>query len=123
MFSLVLSSQDLGTIKGHITDREVNNEPLMMASVHLNGSGTVVQSNLHGNFEITDVTPGNYTLTVSFAGYDSKKIPVEVKENTISEVVTDLAAKTLDIDIAAMLSEKNNSSLDLFAKEEKEDKE
>lgn len=119
----MLSSQDLGTIKGHIADREVNNEPLMMASVHIKGSSTVVQSNLHGNFEITDVTPGNYILTVSFAGYDSREIPVEVKENTVSDVVTDLAAKKLDIDIAALLSEKNNSSLDLFAKEEKEDKE
>ena len=95
----------------------------MMASVHLNGSGRVVQSNLHGNFEITDVKPGNYILTVSFAGYDSREIPVEVKSNEVSDVVTDLAAKTLDIEIAALVSEKNNSRLDVFAKEEKEDRE
>lgn len=123
LFTVVLSSQDLGAIKGHIIDREVNNEPMMMASVHLEGSGTIVQSNLHGNFEIAGVTPGNYILTISFAGYDSKEIPVEVKSNEVSEVVTGLAAKTLDIDIAALLSEKNNSSQDVFAKEEKEDKE
>ncbi|MBT8186016.1 MAG: carboxypeptidase-like regulatory domain-containing protein [Eudoraea sp.] len=123
LFSLALSSQDLGTIKGHITDREVNYEPLMMASIHLEGSGKIVQSNLHGNFEIAGVTPGNYILTISFAGYDSKEIRVEVNSNEVSEVVTDLAAKTLDIDIASLLSEKNDSSQLLFANEEKEDKE
>ena len=118
-----LSSQGLGTIKGHITDREVNNEPLIMASIRLKGSGTIVQSNLHGNFEIANVTSGNYILTISFAGYDGKEIPVEVKSDEVSEVVTELAAKTLDIDIASLLSEKNNSRQDLFAKEDKEDKE
>ena len=59
----------------------MNNEPMMMANIAIKGKGSYVQSNLHGNFEIKDVTPGKYIITVSFSGYDSQEIPVEVLEN------------------------------------------
>ena len=103
--STALSSQDLGMIKGHVTDSEMDNAPMMMASITLKGSGSNRQTNLHGNFEIEDVLPGDYILTVSFSGYDSKEIPVEVKTNKVTEVTASLAAKTLDPDLAFLLSE------------------
>ena len=110
LLSLPLLAQNGGTIKGQITDQGMHNEPMMMASVAIKGSDTRVESNLHGNFEINDISPGNYTLTISFSGYDSKEIPVTVQSDKTSQIEAALMPKTLDVDMAALLSERTNAT-------------
>lgn len=105
LFTGAMFSQETGGIRGHITDQDSFGEPLLYAEVVLKDQGKKTQANLHGNFEIHDVAPGNYTLMVSYLGYETEEIPLEVKENEITEIHTSLATKTLDMDLMALLAE------------------
>ncbi len=118
----LMFSQEYGIIKGQITDQELNDEPLLYADITIKGTKTTVQTNLHGNFFITDVAPGNYTLAISYPGYGTADVPIEVKVNEATIVQTSLAAKTMSLEELTLVSEKSgfSSGGSLLAKEEKD---
>ncbi|WP_350285856.1 TonB-dependent receptor [uncultured Croceitalea sp.] len=47
-------------------------EPIIGASVFLEGTEKGAQTDFDGNYTITDVTPGSYNLVVSYLGYESQ---------------------------------------------------
>lgn len=106
-------AQGSGSIRGKILDNEMFNEPLLMATVSLKNTQWKDQTNFNGNFEITDVEPGNYTLEISFLGYESREVAVEVKENHQLEILESLNAKTLSMPVLAEGSEKMTSDRSL----------
>lgn len=114
IFSLLITavsySQGSGSIQGRITDREMNNDPLMYASISLKGGSLLVQSNLHGNFEITDIAPGKYTLAVGYLGYESIELPVVVKINEVTVIEAGLEAKTLNLELASLTGDMEDRS-------------
>jgi len=97
-FSAFSFAQEQGSIRGIILDQEMNNEPLLFANVQLKGSDATKQANLFGNFEINDIEPGKYTLEISFAGYETKEVSVEVLANNVTEIQETLSAITFDFD-------------------------
>ncbi len=96
--SFLLFSQEQGTIAGTILDQEVFNEPLIYAEVHLKDTAKRVQTNFHGNFELTGIAPGTYTLVIDYLGYESMELAVTVKEDEVIHFTKSLAAKQLSID-------------------------
>lgn len=86
-----------GSVSGTIKDLEMDGEPLMYASIELENTSWQTQSNLHGNFEVNGVAKGNYILAVSFPGYETLKIPVEIEKNDVVEIHVGLSAKSLDV--------------------------
>src|SRR3984893_4195151 len=56
-----------GTISGHVMDP--NQDPLVGARVELQPSGQSAVSDAQGQFKISDLTAGKYTLTVSYVGF------------------------------------------------------
>ncbi len=97
LFSSLLIGQESGVLKGTILDEEVNNEPLMFANVLLKDTDIVVETNLHGNFEIDGIVPGSYTLLISYPGYEDREVAVEVNENKVSYIQKGLRAKRITI--------------------------
>ena len=96
-FSVFLNyAQDNASIKGNIIDLEVNNEPLIFADIYLENTNISTQTNFHGNFELNNVNPGNYTLVVRYLGYDTRFIPISLKERERIEINTGLSAKRPD---------------------------
>ena len=93
-----LFAQQSGIIKGTIVDEEMNGQPMQMANVELKGTSYNVQSNFFGDFEINNIEPGNYEMLISFAGYETVSIPLEVKADGITEIHQSLVAETLNID-------------------------
>src|SRR6202171_1263308 len=75
-FSL-LGQERKGAISGHVTD--VNHNALSGARVELQPNGYVVVSDAEGAFSIANITPGKYTLAVSYVGFKpfSKEITVD----------------------------------------------
>jgi TonB-dependent receptor len=65
-----------GTISGHVTD--VNHDALAGARVEVQPNGYVVTTDVQGAFTISDLTPGKYTLAVSYVGFKpfSKEVTV-----------------------------------------------
>src|ERR1700732_1431994 len=56
-----------GTISGHVMDP--NQDPLVGARVELQPSGQSAVSDAQGQFKISDLAPGKYTLAVSYVGF------------------------------------------------------
>lgn len=75
-------SQNKGTISGVILDKDLNNEPLSFANVTLKGTTTGTSTDAEGKFTV-EVAAGNYTVVISFLGYETIEIPCIVKENEI----------------------------------------
>lgn len=60
-----------------VTDKG-NREAIIMATVQLQPSGAVAVTNMDGHAVIKNVEPGNYTLTVSYVGYEPLQVNVKV---------------------------------------------
>lgn len=77
-FPFLLEAQT-GLIKGKITDA-INNEPIPFATVVLLNSNAGSSSDVNGFYEITGLSPGIYSIQVSYIGY-KKKVVYEIQVN------------------------------------------
>ncbi|MFA4868526.1 MAG: carboxypeptidase-like regulatory domain-containing protein [Pedobacter sp.] len=83
LFSVIsfnVFSQSSSIISGYIKD---GNETIAGATVIVKGSQIGATSNEQGYYELVDVKPGVYTLTVSYLGYlkESKTITLNINQN------------------------------------------
>ncbi|MBX2946722.1 MAG: TonB-dependent receptor [Cyclobacteriaceae bacterium] len=89
MLALVICSSYIGysqssagfIVTGRIID-EQSKEPLPGATVIVQGTNLGSSSDLNGYFSISNVKPGKNVLQVSFIGYTTKDVSVEVSGNT-----------------------------------------
>ncbi len=75
-----------GTLKGRVTDAETS-DALPGASVVVRGTSIGSATDLDGNYVIHNVPAGQQTIVVSYVGYVSKTVEVNVVEN--EETVAD----------------------------------
>ncbi len=95
-------AQDNGSISGKILDLELDNEPMLFANVHLKGDTKTTLTNFHGNFEFKNISTGEHTLIVSYAGYEKLEIPVLVKKDKVSQVKGGLSQIRIFVDDLAI---------------------
>ncbi len=103
-FLLVITAtaqRQTGTISGHAADRQ--GALLQGALVELQPQGMSVASNSHGEFSITDLAPGEYTVKVSYVGFNSFTTKVQVKAglDTRVQAVLEVAAHSEEITVVA----------------------
>lgn len=115
LFSTGLFSQNLGVVRGNVSDKTMNNEPLLLANIQIKGQEAVTQTNFNGNFEISNLTIGNYTLIISYLGYETIEVPVTINENEVSYIDANLNTLQFDLEEVvgidtASSEEKNRSS-------------
>jgi len=67
-------------IAGHITDAD-SKKPLVGATVYLDHTTMATPSIADGAFTLKNVPVGNYTLIISYVGYDPVAIPVSAKSS------------------------------------------
>lgn len=65
-------------IQGHVRDAQTG-DPLPGANVILVGTSLGSATDAGGKYLISNVPPGKYTLKVSYIGYDSKELSIELK--------------------------------------------
>ena len=85
-FSLSLYAQQ-GSIRGKIINQSTN-EPVIGALVQIPLTSFGAVSDVNGNYIINEVPDGNYTLNISFLGYENLTKKVTVAEN--QELVVDV---------------------------------
>lgn len=88
-----------GTIYGVITDKATG-EPVQSAGVELSPVGLKTITGTEGQFEFSDLTPGNYTLLVTKAGYAdfaSNTIVVKPGQTAKGDVQIELLPPALKI--------------------------
>ncbi|MDO9552565.1 TonB-dependent receptor [Rhodonellum sp.] len=86
-FALGLQAQS-GSIRGVVSDA-ASGETIIGANVRLEGTSLGVATGLDGDFEITRVEPGSYTLVISFISYKSirfEDIQVVAEKATVLNV-------------------------------------
>ena len=74
-FALLTIGYGQGIISGTITDA---NEPLIGASVMLEGTTNGTITDIDGNFELSDVPEGEHEISVSYVGYGTKSMSLTV---------------------------------------------
>ena len=68
-----IEAQETGTIYGTVVDRQ-NGDPLMGATVFLEGTNWGTLCDLDGSFRLIDIPVGKYVLIESMIGYQKMSI-------------------------------------------------
>lgn len=72
-------------ITGHVVDAD-NGEHLPGCLVKISGSNLAAMTDASGHYVFRDLTPGKYTLEVSFLGYTSQRKTTEISPNQTVEL-------------------------------------
>lgn len=86
-----------GEVSGVILDKEYNNQPLPFADVYIKGTTQGASTDFDGKFTISNVPTGTKTLVITFIGYESKEIDINIvagRTTTVNESLS--AGETLE---------------------------
>ena len=78
LITQIIAAQDKGTVKGLLTDKETNNDPLPFANVFIKNTTIGASTDFDGNY-LLKVPAGNHTIVFSFVGYETIEKPITVK--------------------------------------------
>ncbi len=76
-----LSLAQTGKLKGIVTDNTKNNLPGVSILIKNTNFGT--HTNEAGSFEISNISDGNYILSVSSVGFKTKELPFTISQNEV----------------------------------------
>lgn len=79
-FSYIEHLYPQGKMSGVITD-STSNDPLVGANVYLTGTSLGASSNIEGEYTINNIPVGKHTARISYIGYKTKDIEVEIFDN------------------------------------------
>ena len=102
-----------GSIYGSINDLDTKS-PLEGATININTGNISDNSDQFGKFNINNVAPGKYELVATFIGYSTEIIPVEVKENLVSNVIINMRKSSLNL-AEVKVNGKKKSALNTLA--------
>lgn len=71
-----------GGVRGNVYDKE-SAQPLSFASVSVKSLGRGASTDINGFFSLANLPEGPQTLVISYLGYDSTEISVNIKKNEI----------------------------------------
>jgi TonB-dependent receptor len=94
LFATSIFSQT-GSISGRVIDKTTN-AALPGANVVLEGTSFGAASNLDGNYNIRSIPVGKYTVTVSYIGYNSTSVQVDITADKTLEQNFALIAKSVE---------------------------
>lgn len=91
LFPALLFAQGTGSIKGKITD-EQSDESLVGATIQIKGTTIGTITDYDGEYILSNLESGDYTLLISFVGYNSKEAQVTLTAG--EEAVLDFKIST-----------------------------
>jgi len=71
-----------GIIRGFVYEKS-SGEPVIFTSVYLKGTNFGAATDVNGFFSISQIPNGNYTLMITFVGYDPLREPATITSNQI----------------------------------------
>ena len=87
-----------GSIKGTLTDKQMNNEPLPFANVLIKDSSKGTTSDFDGLYTIDDLAPGTYVVEFSFVGYQTIEKTIAINVNQIVTLDLSLSPSAAALD-------------------------
>jgi len=70
------------SVRGFVYDKETG-EAALFTNVYLKGTTKGAITDVNGFYNISKIKPGNYTLMVSYIGYDTLSLPISLKAGEI----------------------------------------
>ncbi|MBL0685246.1 TonB-dependent receptor [Aquimarina mytili] len=92
-----LYAQVYGELSGNVTDQ--TGQPILGASVFLEGTEKGAQTDFDGNYRIENITPGSYNLIVSYVGFETQtkfNVIVRSKGTLPSNFILNESTEALD---------------------------
>ena len=93
------------TISGFITDKETG-EALIGANVFIQETGNGMSTDKNGYYVLQNISSGNYSLIVSYIGYNTFKKDIVVLENESIKMDISLIIEALEINEVEVSAEK-----------------
>lgn len=110
IFSQIIFAQNTGTIRGQLKEEGVN-EAIIGATIFLKGTSLGGSTDVDGNFQITAIPEGVYTIAISAVGYNSKEIEnVKVEAGKIVIINTTLLTESTEIGAIQVVARKETGT-------------
>ncbi|MEQ8908523.1 MAG: TonB-dependent receptor [Vicingaceae bacterium] len=112
VFCSSLFAQETGTIKGVVKDATTG-EPLIGATVVIVGTYKGVSTGFEGDYELTGVKAGDYSIKFTYIGYAEKRINgVSVKAGETKELNTTMTLSSQALETVEIVGERNLVNLE-----------
>ena len=102
-----VSAQEKFTLNGYIKD-SLTGETLIGANIYIKSEGKGVSANQYGFYSIT-LKKGNYKALVSFVGYQTKELNIELNNNQQQNIL--LALSSFAINNVTVVSRKRDNNI------------
>jgi len=104
-----------GKIAGNVVDKATG-EPLIGASILIEGTRMGNMSMVDGSYYIINVSPGTYDITAKLIGYQSVTVKgVRVRVDVTTEVHFDLSASAVEVEAITVYGEREVIQKDITA--------
>lgn len=107
IFSTVIVYGQTGSVRGFVYEKS-NGEPVIFTNVYLKGTTYGGATDVNGFYNITKIKPGNYTLTITYVGYDTLQIPVTVSANRIVNKTLHVKESSIKLDEFVVSAERQD---------------
>lgn len=112
MTAITLSSysQELGTVRGFVYDKE-SGEPVIFTNVVIENSSTGAATDVNGFYTISQVPRGTYTVVVSSMGFKKESITITIHSNKIVNINFYLERSVQDLKTVTVVGEKKDQKI------------
>ena len=104
-FILSILNGQTGIISGFVTDSE-SGESLIGANVFLQETGQGMATDINGYYIIQEIAPGNYTIMVSYIGFDVSRQPLSIMEDQSVKINIALVEQVVELTEVEVTAEK-----------------
>ena len=107
IFTSFFAFSQSGNIRGFVYDKE-SGEPIIFCNVFLEGTTTGAATDINGMYNISKVNPGDYILTVTYIGYDTTKVEINLSPRQLLSqnlVIGESSIKLNEVKISAAREE------------------
>ena len=112
-----------GTIRGFVYDKSTG-EPIMFCNVFLKGTTIGAPTDVNGMYNISKVSSGNYQLVVTYLGYDTTQVEINLGNNQLLTKNLEIAESSIKLNEVkisaareAMRTEVNAAAIKITKKE------
>ena len=107
IFSQNSFSEKKGNIRGFIYDKE-NGEPIMFCNVIIKGTDIGGATDINGMYNLSKLDPGNYTLVITYLGYDTKEVTLSLKSGQIINKNIEIVASSIKLNEVQISAERED---------------
>lgn len=120
VFLSIIAVAQKGTIKGLVTD-EKSKEPLVGATIMLEGTTTGTITDFDGNYVLGNITPGTYNIRCSFISYETKLLKnILIQAGNTVELNFDMGESTVEIEDVKVVAKANRESESMLLLDQKD---